>query len=309
MSGLRVDVIVCTYNRERWLRRCLDSLLSHEPRPARVIVVDGPSTDGTRDLLTKLEAEGKIVLVRQEALEGISAARNLGLSASDADIVCFLDDDAVPLNGWLSAIISGYRDEGVGGVGGPVYDLDGRISLGANMMTVYGDWVEGPDARARGGLFPMMVGCNMSFRRRVLESVGGFDVYYRFHNDETDTCLRVLRSGFRIIHHEGAGVLHEACEGSYRRDTLKWYLKLRYLWGRNSAYLISKNLRDSVTFRRYAGSRLSRSVTRRLSPARGGVEADRKIPFPLPAVGIVVEIVGMLEGWSDGKRVTLSSRQ
>jgi len=93
-------------------------------------------------------------LVRQNRLDGISAARNLGLAASTGDIVCFIDDDALAQPGWMLAIIDGYKDETVGGVGGPVHHMDGRLSMGRNAVSTEGLWFDESRNEPIEGLYP-----------------------------------------------------------------------------------------------------------------------------------------------------------
>ena len=76
-----VSVIVCTYNRAQCLPLCLDSLFSQDFRDFEVVVVNGPSTDETDLVLAKYP---EITRVRQPQLDGLSAARNLGIAAARA---------------------------------------------------------------------------------------------------------------------------------------------------------------------------------------------------------------------------------
>ncbi len=301
---MRASVVVCTFNRAKWLPHCLNSLLAQEPRPDEIIVVDGPSTDGTRELLEEMEEEGEIILVRQVRLDGISSARNLGLGTASGDIVCFIDDDAIAQPGWLKAILEGYVDEKVGGVGGPVYHMDGRLSMGRNAVSTEGLWFDESRNECIEGLYPVMVGCNMSFRRRPLSAVGGFDPYFKYHQDETDACLSILHQGFHIAYQEDAVVWHEWCEGSYRQDMLRWYLRLRYLWGRNNSYLVRKHFGREVPFIRYCGNRVNAFILRRTLATESPGEKMRKNPQTpkfLTYVGVVSEAFGLLQGWRDAR--------
>jgi len=298
---IAASVVICTFNRKRWLEQCLEALLPQTGQAggAEAIVVDGPSTDGTRPFLEKLESEGRLVLVRQPSLDGISAAMNLGLKRARGKVVCFIDDDAVIEPGWMKAILEPYDDPAVGGVGGPVLDLQGNQVMGRYIVSEMGEWRESErDQRVPAG-FPVMVGCNMSFRTVLLREAGGFDPLFRYHQDETDACLRVQFRGGRICYAEAARVRHAWCEGSYRQDRMLWYLRLRFLWGRNDAYLVSKNFGRSVSFTRYLGHKIARSLSRRRAPAVGGAASGvAEVPAPISFLGATLELSGAAWGWT-----------
>ena len=298
-----VSVIICTFNRKDWLGRCLEGMDKLTIRPEETIVVDGPSTDGTRQMVEEAEREGRLRLVAQARLEGISAARNLGLNVVQGEVVCFIDDDAIPAPDWLEGILSGYTGPKIGGVGGPVNHMDGRLAMGQNAVDPYGDWFDASKGEDVRGKYPVMVGCNMSFRTEVLREVGGFDPYFRYHQDETDACLRVDLAGYEISYVEKAVVRHEWCEGSYRKDMLRWYLRLRYLWGRNNAHLVSKNFSGKVTMGDYFRHHLSRTIRRRApasqssEPAKSG---STKVSRVMSVVGSLFEVTGSISGWRNG---------
>jgi hypothetical protein len=303
-DAVRTSIVVCTFNRIEWLPQCLASLIIQNPLPDEIIVVDGPSVDGTRELLEEMERDGVLKLIRQKQLDGISAARNLGLAAATGDIVCFIDDDALAQPGWLKAVLDGYVDEKVGGVGGPVHHMDGRLCMGRNAVSTEGLWFDESRNEQTDGCYPVMVGCNMSFRRRPLVDAGGFDPYFMYHQDETDACLGVLRLGYRIQYQEGAVVWHEWCEGSYRKDMLRWYIRLRYLWGRNNSYLVRKHFGTSVPFFRYCGNRAAAFINRRRVATESPGEkmrTDPRLPPFLSYVGVLSEACGLLQGWRDAR--------
>ena len=91
-----VSVIIPTYNRGWILKEALESVLAQDFRDFELIVVDDGSTDGTAELLA---ACGPPVRVLTQPNRGVSAARNLGLSAARGQLVAFLDSDDL----WLPA--------------------------------------------------------------------------------------------------------------------------------------------------------------------------------------------------------------
>jgi glycosyltransferase involved in cell wall biosynthesis len=89
-----VDVILPTFDRRDSLVRALDSIRRQSVRPARVIVVDDASTDGTLDALAEYDLPG-LDVVSQATRTGVSAARNAGIERSSAEWLAFLDSDDV----------------------------------------------------------------------------------------------------------------------------------------------------------------------------------------------------------------------
>jgi glycosyltransferase involved in cell wall biosynthesis len=84
----RVSVIITTFNRRRFLKEALVSVLAQDYRDREVIVVDDGSTDGSRD-----EVSGLPVRYAWKENGGISSARNAGLTIARGDYIAFLDVD------------------------------------------------------------------------------------------------------------------------------------------------------------------------------------------------------------------------
>lgn len=85
-----ISVIIPTFNRVDVLSLSIHSVLRQTYRDTEVIVIDDGSTDATLDLLASITDRTRYV--RQEHL-GVSAARNLGISASSSKLIAFLDSD------------------------------------------------------------------------------------------------------------------------------------------------------------------------------------------------------------------------
>lgn len=92
-----VSIIITTHERPKLLRRAVASAIA-AGQDVEVIVVDDASTDETSELCRTLD---KIKYIRVERNQGVAGARNLGILASSADYVAFLDDDDLRLPGSL----------------------------------------------------------------------------------------------------------------------------------------------------------------------------------------------------------------
>lgn len=89
----KVSVIVPVYNVEKFLPRCLDSILSQSLEDIEVICVDDGSPDNSIDILRRYEArDSRVRIIRQEN-RGLGGARNTGLDAASGEYIGFVDSD------------------------------------------------------------------------------------------------------------------------------------------------------------------------------------------------------------------------
>ncbi|HKD53181.1 MAG TPA: glycosyltransferase [Steroidobacteraceae bacterium] len=217
-SASRIALIVPTYRRPQDLTRCLQAIAGQERAPDQVIVVRREGDELTQQVLLGPLAAGMdltIVTVREG---GVVAALNAGLTAVDADIVAFTDDDAAPRARWLAQIESRFAaDDGMGGLGGRDWvhqhgrlEDDSRPTVGR--ITWFGRCIGhhhlgiGP-ARA----VDTLKGVNMSFRARALEGLR-FDSRLRGGGaqvcNEMGVSLAVKRRGWKLVYDPEVAVDH-----------------------------------------------------------------------------------------------------
>jgi glycogen(starch) synthase len=225
-----VSIIICTDGRADALACTLSSLVFLDHDSFEVIVVRGPTQDGT---VRVLRDYGDRIKVAHNPERNLSISRNLGIRIARGEIVVFLDDDAIPERDWLTAITAPYADPEVGSSGGFVYGPDGygyqyRFATANRMAEADLSWQRpAPELSFPfSENFPHLLGANISFRRRALLDVGGFDEEYEYYLDETDVTLRVLDAGWKIAQVEGGHVHHKFMASHIRNDSKvlrNWY--------------------------------------------------------------------------------------
>src|SRR5207249_12236510 len=116
--ALTASVVIPTRNRRATLTALLERV-GPQTAGAEVVVVDNGSTDGTPELLRPLEAQGRLRVVH-EPTPGATRARNAGARAARGDVLPFVDDDALPADSWLAALLAPFANPRVAAAGGRV---------------------------------------------------------------------------------------------------------------------------------------------------------------------------------------------
>lgn len=205
-------MVVCTYNRRQSVERTLLALREQTYRPYEVIVVNGPSTDGTGEALKRYEESARIF---DCPVAASGQARNVGVSHAASEIIAFVDDDAIPRPDWLANMVRPFRDKRVSSVGGPTFDVplncfDWKICTSTRLGVVDVD-SPGPIGRYQGigvDRFPYLAGCNVAHRRSALQEVGGFNTSLPYVYDDVDVSCHLNDAGFRFEYIERLQVSH-----------------------------------------------------------------------------------------------------
>jgi GT2 family glycosyltransferase len=176
----------------------------------------------------------------------MTASRNLGLEHACGDIVAYVDDDAYADPEWAGQILEAYSDEKIGGVGGQALNnvAGERTRVGpVGRLTPWGDVVGnfGTDIERTVNV-DHLIGCNMSFRRDLLQELGGFSEFYPNGRcstfEELDLCMRLANLGYLIVYTSKASVFHE---GAPRRIGARG--DINYIFGatRNLLTILVRN--------------------------------------------------------------------
>jgi glycosyltransferase involved in cell wall biosynthesis len=170
---MELSVVVSTLNDREQLLSCLDALAERTPSSTEVIVVNGPSSDGTTGTVRERDDVDVLVEISER---NPSVSRNAGFELATGDIVAFLDGELAIGDSWYQGI-------------------DESIASGTDVVTgpVTGGPIETERASSQtvaGRTVTHFHGDNVAFERTVLESLDGFDEYLE-EASERDCAHRV----------------------------------------------------------------------------------------------------------------------
>jgi GT2 family glycosyltransferase len=214
----RISIVICAYTEDRWLEllAAVESV-RRQTLPAHEIIL---VIDHNPQLLVRTREQLRdCQVVENRQPRGLSGARNSGVGIASGNVIAFMDEDATAAPDWLERLACFYDDDDMLGVGGSIEPL--WLSGRPRWFPAEFDWVVGctyrglPETPA-----PVrnLIGCNMSFRREILESLGGFrngigrigPLSVGGEDDETELCIRLRQrwpSG-ELWYEPGARVQH-----------------------------------------------------------------------------------------------------
>lgn len=240
-SRYSVAIIICSYTEKRWddLVAAIDSALCQEPPIKEVIVV----IDHNPALLEKTRCRfPDAIVIENNERTGLSGGRNTGIRAAKADLIAFLDDDAVAKPEWANALERCFDDPLVLGVGGRV--IPNWFGPVVTWIPEEFFWVLGCSYKGLPKTLKVIrnpLGGNMMIRREVFAEVGGFrtDIgrvgTIPLGCEETELSIRAsqhLPQGY-FLYQPDAVIYHHVW-----KERATW----RYLWHRCYAEGLSKAL-------------------------------------------------------------------
>lgn len=202
-----LSVIICTYNRDRHIRRALESLIRQDfDRSAyEIIVVDNNSTDRTGEIISRFKQahpEYQIQLAKEHR-QGLSYARNKGLELAQGTYVSFIDDDGIAREDYVRQIyqyMSQFPDEvAFGGKVLPKYEKGKAPDWMSQYIERIISIVDlGEDVKTLKKIYP--VGCNMIFKKAVFDQIGGFNTALKLRSDDKYIFLKIREAGYKVLY-------------------------------------------------------------------------------------------------------------
>jgi succinoglycan biosynthesis protein ExoA len=202
-----VSVVIPCYNEVRFIGKVLENLADqYELQHYEIIIVDGMSEDGTRDLIEtfKLSHPELSITLLDNPARKIPVALNTGIAAARGNIIARMDAHAFPSNGYIRRCVEVLRQERAGVVGMPCHVRPGADTL---MARAIASAVSHPfgigDAKYRlqegaSAQEPVDTVAFACFRKSLWAELGGFNEIL-VTNEDYDFNYRVRLSGQQVL--------------------------------------------------------------------------------------------------------------
>lgn len=221
MSRPQVSFIICTYNRAKYLKEAMETLLHNDADPDRyeLLIIDNNSTDNTESVAKSVQQNHSNHYIRyfKETSQGLSYARNRGIKETNAPQLVFVDDDViVPENyvtSWLSFWKNYPKAQCAGGKIEVQFDDPRPKWMSHFLLPLLGYHNNGQQLKKYGkNGYPF--GGNMGFKSSIFEQFGNFDINLGRKGDqlkaseEKELFQRIKQAGTDIFYLPDATLFH-----------------------------------------------------------------------------------------------------
>lgn len=220
-----ITYIIVTWNNQKEIRECIDSILKYSPQMSRIIIVDNASSDDTIKIIKKYDTSTlststlPIVLVDNNKNLGFAKANNLALGKVYTKYVCFINPDTILTEDIVTPSVEYLENHDEAGlVACRLKNKDGSLQPScfefANSRNLYNEVLhKGRFApqflckrkyinyyQAKKTLpVPWVIGAEMVMRTEEAKRIGGFSTEYYMYTEDMDLCRKVRDYLFKEV--------------------------------------------------------------------------------------------------------------
>jgi hypothetical protein len=245
VAPVRIAVVTVSYNTGPILKDCVAAALA-DPGVGRLVVVDNGNPAADSDWLqARARGSPRITVLAGQGNIGFAAGCNRGAERANAEVLVFLNPDAVATVGAVGALADALARETRRPclIGGRVLNPDGRDQRGSRRehptlwrafvsfsglarleraIPAFRDIHRERDPLPAGPTpTPAVSGAFLAMRSADFAALGGFDERYFLHVEDLDLCRRVERAGGVVLFHPGAVARHARSTSRASRVTVE----------------------------------------------------------------------------------------
>ncbi len=217
MHNHGLSIVVCTYNRKKFILNCLRALdrQTLNKEKFEIIVVDNNSTDDSSFIINDFiklhpQLHCRYVFV---ARKGLAFARNQGIAHTKYGLVTYIDDDTETTPEFAETILNFMQlHPEVAGVGGRVLPLFSESDEPAWISKYLAGFLGIVDYGLRARLYKRNMkypaGCNMTYRKELIIQVGGFNNKLTFRSDDKQIYYSIRKLNHAVYYLPEAVLYH-----------------------------------------------------------------------------------------------------
>lgn len=269
MLETQITIIIVTFNSEKYILDCLDSILKTNTKEIalKIIIVDNSSYDSTVSHVRELmKLESRITLIENTKNYGFAHAINQGIIiGKKTEYYLLLNPDTIVNRDTLRNLLQCAKKTNAGIVGGNTYDKSGaqngsyfrlpNISVGVFDFTnarklfrteYWHNYFYCKDLmHSTTTCFPVEVitGGFMFLSKKTIQKIGLFDERFFMYLEDVDYCLRAKLANVKVFHTNMSKIVHFAGRSSNNKDRIR---HSSWLWSRKIYFLKNFNILENL---------------------------------------------------------------
>lgn len=200
-----VYTIIVTFNGQKWIRKCLESL-NQSNYITKIIVVDNNSSDQTLSIIADFN---NIILLKQEQNLGFGKANNIGIQKAielGAEYIFLLNQDTFIYNDTIKNLITEAEKNPDFGIISPLHLSSDEKKLDSNFATYLSREIEEKNEIK---IVDFVNAAAWLLSKQCIEKVGFFEEWFSHYGEDRNYCNRVLFHSFKIGITEKSKIVHD----------------------------------------------------------------------------------------------------
>jgi len=224
MKKPSISITIATYNAERWVENCLNSIFTqtYPQELIEIVVVDDGSTDRTREILRELASGHRNLRLIFQKNQGTAAAHTVGLKSCRGKYIFVLSHDCYAEPNWIESVVEVFEENPRVGI------VQGQVLPTREVTEPFSHYVQFEKFNRS---FPTVA---IAYRARDLDLAGRYYLEeLSRYGDDAELAYRILKRGAKSVFLEQLTARHEVVPEPFWKS-------IKEAWGRQKFCLLFK---------------------------------------------------------------------
>jgi len=251
---MKFSIIVVNYKTKNLTENCINSIFTFFKNDFEVILVDNNSSDGSIEYLER-NFKDKIKIIKNNKNKGFGVANNIGVKIAKGECLFFLNSDTIIKNDFLFSVDSLFnKDKKIGIISPELILKNGNRQNYAygkfpKILNIIFNKIKNREKNKNNIIETDWVsGASLIIRKKIFNSVNGFDKNFFMYFEDIDLCKRVKELGYKIIVNLNFKIIHLGGQSIkiFTKRKKYYYLSQNYFYRKHHGFfkmLIIKTIR------------------------------------------------------------------